>query len=814
MNDRVRVYDLARQMNVNNQVLIDTLRELGYNIKSHSSTIDAHVVTLLIDALNKKKQSSKSDQSMRTLNSESKSESAVATKSAPTKIEPPAPVVKPRVLSRRKPVAPTSDVPAPQEEMPVQTPAIAAAATPQVATPPAPLVSPVSPPAPPAPPVSRPADAEHSKNIITEPEPKISAAPSVPIRVAAPSIRATPPRPPRSHRQATPPERHIQQRKEEKSVAAAVAVEVPRIVVLSGALTVTDLAQRMNVPETEIIKRLFMKGFMRTVNQLVELELAKELAVEMEYEIQSAGDTSAEPMVAEKPELSESEQAALITRPPVVTIMGHVDHGKTSLLDAIRQTKFSLTASEAGGITQHIGAYHVEVPGENGQLRQVVFLDTPGHEAFTAMRARGAKVTDIAILVVAADDGVMPQTAEAIDHAKAAGVPIVVAINKIDKPDANPDRVLGQLMEHNVVSDRLGGDTVTVNVSAKNRTGLDELLEMVLLVADIQDLKANPDRSATGIIIEAELSRGKGAVATALVQTGTLREGDVIVAGNCSGRVRALLDDRGQRVKAAGPSMPVEVLGLDEVPQAGDPFEIVTDPQTARSLVERRKLLGSPRMQHVTLESVHALVTQGAMKDLNVIIKADVQGTAEAIADQVRRLATPEVQVKVVHTASGAITENDVNLAASANAIVIGFNVEPDPNANRVKETAGVDIRSYKIIYQITEDLEKAIQGLIEPVREEVEIGAAEVRQIFKFSKSLTIAGCYVTTGKIQRGAIAKVEREGEIVYDGKIETLKRFKDDAKEVAQGFECGMAFEKFNDMREGDIIHCSVIQEVKP
>jgi translation initiation factor IF-2 len=429
------------------------------------------------------------------------------------------------------------------------------------------------------------------------------------------------------------------------------------------------------------------------------------------------------------------------------------------------------------------------------------------------MRARGAKVTDIAILVVAADDGVMPQTVEAIDHAKAAGVPMVVAINKIDKPDANPDKVLAQLMEHSVVSDRLGGDTVTVNVSAKNRTGLDELLEMVLLVADIQDLKANPDRPALGTIVEAELSRGKGVIATALVQNGTLREGEFVVAGSCSGRVRALFDDRGHRVKAAGPSMPVEVLGLDAVPQAGDPFEVVPDAQALRLLVEQRKLLDGRRTQHVTLESLHTLLEQGQMKELNVIIKADVQGTAEAIADQVRRLSTPEVQVKVVHIASGGITENDVNLAASANAIVIGFNVEPDQNAARVRELNGVDVRTYKIIYQITEDLDKAIQGLIEPVMEKIEIGTAEVRQTFKFSKSLTIAGCYVTSGKIQRNAIAHVMRGDDMVYEGKIETLKRFKDDAKEVAQGFECGISFDKFSTVQEGDIIHCSIVQEVK-
>jgi translation initiation factor IF-2 len=776
-----------------------------------------------------------------------KEETPIAAKKL-VKVEPPPPPVKPRVLSRRKPIPPpvealpqsevvpstsvetqtvTSEIPEPQRaEKPAATieeNLVEAAADKEIVA---------------HEPVEQ--QSSQSKFVISEKSPIVNeplaevldipdetiadvalepttrhAPPSVPIRVAAPSIRAMPPRPPKTHRQV-PPERHIQPiKKEEKSrlVAAVAEIEVPKVITLIGTLTVSELAELMGVPDTEVIKRLFMKGFMRTVNQLVELELAKELAVEMEYEVLTEEVDALESVVVEKEELSEKEQAALITRPPVVTIMGHVDHGKTSLLDAIRQTKFSLTDAESGGITQHIGAYHVEVPDEDGSSRQIIFLDTPGHEAFTAMRARGAKVTDIAILVVAADDGVMPQTIEAIDHAKAAGVPIIVAVNKVDKPEADPDRVLNQLMEHNVVPDRYGGDTVTVNVSAKKRTGLDELLEMILLVADIAELKANPERSASGTIIEAELSRGKGAVATALVQNGTLREGDFIVAGSCTGRVRALFDDRGQRVKAAGPSMPVEVLGLDEVPLAGDLFEVTEDAQTSKTIAEQRKAQETKRSQHVTLESLHDLLEQGQVKELNVIVKADVQGTAEAIAEQVRRLSSVEVQVKVVRVASGGITENDVNLAASANAIIIGFHVEPDPNANRVKELNGVDIRTYKVIYQITDDLEKAIQGLIQPIREEIEIGLAEVRQIFKFGKNLTIAGCYVTSGKIQRGAISKIERDSQIIYEGKLDTLKRFKDDAREVAQGFECGMSFEKFNELKEGDIIHCFIIQETK-
>jgi len=636
--------------------------------------------------------------------------------------------------------------------------------------------------------------------------------PSVPIRIVAPSMRATPPRPPKSHR-PSPSDRHGAKDRDKLRPAAAAVVEVPKVIALTTAMTVQDLAAKMQVSEAEVIKRLFMRGIPRTLNQIVELELARDLAREMEYEVLTEEIAPAEEKKEAARELTAEEQAALVTRPPVVTIMGHVDHGKTSLLDAIRQTKFLLTDAEAGGITQHIGAYHVEVPHEDGTMRQVVFLDTPGHEAFTAMRARGAKATDIAILVVAADDGVMPQTIEAIDHAKAAGVPIIVAVNKIDKADADPDRVLTQLMEHDLLPDKFGGETVTVNVSAKKKTGLDELLEMILLVSDMLDLKADPDKQANGVIIEAEKSSTRGSVATALVETGTLREGDFIVAGTASGRVRALFDDRGQRVKAAGPSMPVEVLGLDEVPEAGDRFEVMDDIQAAKALVESRKQHTGPRSHHVSLESLHDMLQTGEMKDLNVIVKADMHGTAEAISEQVKKLTSNEVQVRVLRDATGDISENDVNLAASSNAIIIGFNVQPDQNATRVAEANGVDIRTYSIIYQIIDDLEKAIQGLITPIKEEVQIGTAEIRQIFKFGKNLMIAGCMVTNGKITRGAIARIERAGQIIYEGKIETLKRFKDDVREVAQGFECGMSFEKFNDVHEGDKVNAFVIQETK-
>ena len=906
MDDRKRIYELARQMNLPNQVLIDGLRELGYDIKSHSSTVDKQAVGLLIAHLAKKKDAPAKSSGKSTTGSAA---AASGSNKAPTaKAATPAPPpVKPRVLNRYRPtpinpVEPVAE-PAPAaaaadtSSQPGKGPQGAATATLPVANPTVDQQTEVQETAP-AQQEEAPAsdtgskqaapsaavEAEPVKEQVTEPVAQTETAkdsgsekktgephkhadgkgkggksqepsekvkdqkeeareekpendaqnetskapqamrpmtPSIPTRIAAPSFRATPPRPPK-HRGGNAG-RH-EPKREEKLKPQEVTPEIPKEIALTSSITVKELAEKMQVTETDIIKRLMVKGFMRTINQMVELELARELATEMGYDLQSIEDIKMEEALKEEEKkeeerkaadnLTDDEKAALVGRPPVVTIMGHVDHGKTSLLDAIRQTKFLLTDAEHGGITQHIGAYHVEVTGEDGQLRQVVFLDTPGHEAFTAMRARGARATDIAILVVAADDGVMPQTIEAIDHAKAAGVPIIVAVNKVDKAGADPDRVLSQLMEHGLLPDRFGGDTVTVNVSAKKKTGLDELLEMILLVADMQDLKANPERPATGVIVEAELHRGKGAVATALVQNGTLRMGDIIVAGSVFGRVRALLDDRGQQVRAAGPSMPVEVLGLPEVPSAGDRFEVVEDQQIAKKMVEERKLVEIERKSHrVTLESLHDLVEQGEVHDLNIICKADVLGTAEAIADQVRKLSTKEVNVRVLRAATGDISENDVNLATSSNAIIIGFNVQPDTNATRAAEGAGVDIRTYNIIYEIIDNLELAIQGLLQPIKQEVQIGSAEVRQVFKLGKNQVIAGCYVLSGKIQRNGIARVVRDDKQIFEGKIDTLRRFKDDVRDVATGFECGMSLEKFNDIIEGDIINVHIIQEVK-
>ena len=576
-------------------------------------------------------------------------------------------------------------------------------------------------------------------------------------------------------------------------------------------ISVKEFSDKIGIPVAKVIGELMKNGVLVNLNAPIDYDtcflIGEGFGIKITKEISE--DVSVSDLMDGNIEdlIREEDSSRLVVRSPIISVMGHVDHGKTSLLDAIRNA--NVASGEAGGITQHIGAYQVTIDGH-----VITFLDTPGHEAFTAMRARGAKATDIAILVVAADDGVMPQTIEAIDHAKAANVPIIVAVNKIDKPGSDPDRVLSQLMEHDLLPDTFGGDTVTVNVSAKKRTGLDELLEMILLVADMQDLRANLDIPAYGVIVEAELSRGKGAVATALVQNGTLREGDLIVVGSTSGRVRALFDDRGHRVKAAGPSMPVEVLGLDQVPQAGDPFEVVDSIQEMKEIADTRKDAVVARQgHHVSLESLHEMLESGEMKELKIIVKADVQGTAEAIADSVRKLSDEKVQITLLRAASGEISENDVNLAASSNAIIIGFNSNPDQNARQVAEAAGVDIRIYNVIYQITDDIQKAMLGMLEPIREEVKIGTAEIRKIFKVGKGSVIAGCMVQEGKIQRNAIVRVERNGEQIYEGKLDNLKRFKDDVKEVAQGFECGMSFEKFGELEEGDKVHAFIIKETK-
>ena len=585
-------------------------------------------------------------------------------------------------------------------------------------------------------------------------------------------------------------------------------VKIEKAVITSETITVKELSEKIGKPVAEIIKKLFILGIMATINQEIDFDTCSLIASDYDIELEQNIAKSYEDVLLEG--VDEDESKDLVERPPVVTIMGHVDHGKTSLLDAIRHS--SITEGEAGGITQHIGAYTVTCNG-----RQITFIDTPGHEAFTAMRARGAQGTDIVILVVAADDGIMPQTVEAINHSKAAGVPIIVAINKMDKPTANPDRVKQQLTEYGLVSEEWGGDTICVPVSAKTKQGLDNLLEMVLLQADVLELKANPNRMAKGIIIEAELDKGRGPIATVLVQNGTLKVGDPIVAGMAYGRVRAMMDDKGRRVTKAGPSTPVEVLGFNEVPSAGDMLNAAEIDKLSRQVAEeRRDKLKAEQLkntQKVSLDDLFNQIAEGQMKDLNIIIKADVQGSVEAVRQALEKLSNDEVRVKCIHGAVGAITDSDVIFASASNAIVIGFNVRPNASARALAEKENVDIRLYRIIYNAIEDIQNAMKGLFKPVYKEVELGRISVRNTFKVSGVGTIAGAYVQDGKVSRNAQVRVVRDGIVVHEGRISSLKRFKDDVKEVAAGYECGIGIENFNDIHEGDTIEAFVMEEVK-
>ncbi|SET42264.1 translation initiation factor IF-2 [Paenibacillus sp. NFR01] len=581
----------------------------------------------------------------------------------------------------------------------------------------------------------------------------------------------------------------------------------PKKIIVRGNMTVGETAKLLHKDASEVIKKLILMGVMATINQELDIEtiqlLAGEFGVEVEVKIPVDEDTFEN--------IEENDSAEdLKPRPPVVTIMGHVDHGKTTLLDAIRST--NVTGGEAGGITQHIGAYQVEI-----NQKKITFLDTPGHEAFTAMRARGAQVTDITIIVVAADDGVMPQTVEAINHAKAAGLPIIVAVNKIDKPGADPDRVKQELTNYELVPEEWGGDTIFVNLSAKQRINLDELLEMILLVAEVNEYKANPDKRARGTVVEAELDKSRGPVARILVQNGTLKVGDAFVAGNCFGRVRAMVNDKGRKIKEAGPSTPVEITGLTEVPQAGDPFIVFEDERKARAIADRRSI--SQRQSElntntrVTLDDLFKHIKDGEIKDLNVIIKGDVQGSVEALKGSLAKIEVEGVRVKIIHSGAGAITESDITLAAASNAIVIGFNVRPDAQTKATAEQEKVDVRLHNIIYNVIEEIESAMKGMLEPVYKENIIGHAEVRNVIKISKVGNIAGCMVIDGKITRNSEMRLIRGGIVVFEGKVDTLKRFKDDVKEVAQGYECGISLERYNDVQEGDIIEAFIMEKVE-
>lgn len=579
------------------------------------------------------------------------------------------------------------------------------------------------------------------------------------------------------------------------------------VIEIGKTITVKELAEKLNKPVNDVIKTLIFTGVMAAINQEIDFETAEKVAEKYEVAVYEKEE---ENTLEEFEEETDVEEENLAKRPPIITVMGHVDHGKTSLLDAIRKSK--VTSTEAGGITQHIGAYTVEVNGET-----LTFLDTPGHEAFTAMRARGAQITDVVILVVAADDGIMPQTVEAINHCKAANVPMIVAINKMDREGANPDRVKQELTEHGLVVEDWGGDIIAVPVSAKTRENIDTLLEMVLLTSEMQELKADAGRKAKGTVVEAKLDKGRGAVATLLVQNGTLHMGDSIIVGSTYGRIRAVFDDSGKKIKSAGPSIPVEVLGLSEVPAAGDRFTVVKDEKTARNMAEARKEKirqeSFATSHRVSLEDLYSQIKEGSVKELSVIVKADVQGSVEAIKASLEKLSTDDVKVRVIHGAVGAISETDITLAAASNAIVIGFNVRPDNNAVAASERDGVEVKTYRVIYDAIEDIKSAMIGMLDPEYKEVVLGTAEIRATYKISNVGTIAGGYVLTGKLVRNADVRVIREGIVIFESKLASLKRFKDDVKEVNAGYECGFSVEKFNDIKEGDIIEAYTMEAVQ-
>ncbi len=596
-------------------------------------------------------------------------------------------------------------------------------------------------------------------------------------------------------------------REEKSDEEKVIAEDEIKVIQIPAKVTVKELAEKLEKNSTEIVMNLMKIGIMATINQEIDFDIASIVAESYDVIAEEAQEIDLlEEAFKEEDDAEEDKKE----RPPVVVVMGHVDHGKTSLLDAIRHSK--VTANEAGGITQHIGAYTVSIDN-----KPITFLDTPGHEAFTAMRMRGAQVTDVAILVVAADDGVMPQTIEAINHAKAANVEIIVAINKIDKESANPDRVKQELVEYGLVSEDWGGDTICVPVSAMSKTGIDQLLEMIILVSEMKELKANPSKRARGTIIEAQLDKGRGPVATVLVQNGTLKVGDPIVAGASYGRIRAMMNDKGQKVKKAGPSVPVEILGLSEVPQAGDMFYVAKNEKQARQVAESVVAKGREEMlketpQKVSLDDLFSQIQAGNVKELNIVIKADVQGSVEAVKMSLEKLSNDEVRIKTIHGGVGAITESDVMLASASNAIIIGFNVRPEASAKSVADDQKVDIRLYRVIYNAIEDITAAMKGMLDPVFEEKIIGHAEIRQLFKASGVGTIGGSYVTDGKFLRNSQIRIIRDGIVVYEGELATLRRFKDDVKEVNSGYECGLLFNKFNDIKEGDIVEAFVMEEI--
>ncbi|OFW33083.1 MAG: translation initiation factor IF-2 [Candidatus Aquicultor primus] len=760
----MRVYELAKQMGVSSTELMNRLQKLGVEVKNHFAAIEPSVVKELQAAQTAGSSPQTEVKKKKPAGDKKPTVTKQATAAKPAKAQP---VSKPAATSDKvvKPAGSAAKAPAKPAPKPAQkTPAK-----------PAPKAAPTKS----AEPVQRP-QAQRP-----EAKPAPEAAKRAPAPEQKPQLQPQP-----------KPEVKVEAPVKEEPVAAAAPAEKAKILEIPQAATVKEFAELVGKEPTAIIKTLLKLGELVTINQSLSSDIIEILADDLGYEPKIIS-----PEELEEEEAFEEDLTNLVPRPPVVTVMGHVDHGKTSLLDAIRKT--DVMSGEAGGITQHIGAYQVVLDG-----RKITFIDTPGHEAFTAMRARGAQVTDIAVLVVAADDGVMPQTVEAINHAKAANVPIVVAVNKIDKENADPTRVRQELTEYALIPEEWGGDTIFVDVSAKQKLHIQDLLEMVLLVADIKELKANPNTRARGTCIEAKLERGRGPVATVLIYRGTLRVGDAVVAGATYGKVRAMSDDKGKTVLEATPAQPVEVVGLSSLPQAGEELKVVGDEKEARHIAEeralKRRLIAQEERSRVTLEDLFARIQEGEIKDLNLVIKADTQGSVEAIKDALYKLNTEEVQIRIIHTGVGGISETDIMLAAASNAIVIGFNVRPDVNAQAMAAKETVDIRVYRIIYKVVEDITQALSGLLAPEIKEVDTGRVEVRATFKVPKLGVIAGCYVQQGEVDRNQRIRLVREGQIIYDGSIVSLRRFKDDVKVVKEGFECGIGLANFQDIKEGDIL----------
>ena len=839
----MRVYELAKQLGMENRELIPELKRLGIPVASHSSALDDDSVRVAIEKL-----SSKARAGEASAGHEGKKAGRAKEHGATHALvheEPPKPDKK-RILIKKKkeegaeeavaPLAAAEAVFAPAAPQGAEVPSVGApeATAPEVVEAASPELAPVEPVVsqpPVAPVVEAVATKPAQVSVVTPTLPDAGAKKKSPAAEALESEAAAreklkkAKKAPRTREEDEAKFKNDAtrwgdlraipvQRREDRSKhihhASPTEITKPRrkSVKLSAGVSVKEFAELIGQRPADVVRKLMEMGQMVTFNQSINLEAASLIAEEYGTKVEVSTEKAGEALLEEAAQSSGEEQA--VPRPPVVTIMGHADHGKTSLLDAIRQTK--VAEGEAGGITQHIGAYMVGV-----RDKQVTFLDTPGHEAFTAMRARGAKATDIVILVVAADDGVMPQTVEAIHHAKAAGVPLIVAVNKVDKPGANVDRVKNALTEHGLVPEAWGGDTIMVEVSAKQRTGLEQLLEMILLQAEVLELKADPTRMAKGLVIEAKLDRGRGPIATVLVQSGTLHVGDAFVVGNFSGRVRALITDTGRKTTEAGPSVPVEVIGLPGVPSAGDVFTIVKDERVAREIAQERAMkqraaeLAGPAK--VSLDDLFAKIQEGNVKELPIVIKADVQGSAEALAAAVEKMPAGAVKLRVMHTGVGGITETDVLLAAASKAIVIGFNIRPEPKAASLAEREGVDVRLYSIIYDALNDIRAAMEGLLEPTLKERVLGRVEVRQMFTIPKAGLVAGCYVVDGVISRASAGvRVIRDSVVVYEGKLGSLRRFKDDVREVQQGYECGVTVENFNDLKAGDIIEAFAIDKV--